>query len=517
LFADNASSHGFAGGLARRQYRGVIRVVRRGCLLAVAVWLAAGAPAAAEEAKPAPVEGPLPPAPAEPAEPAAKAADVEALRAEMKALHEASDAQKAALDEVSAVLSTEREQRAEEVISLQDKADKARLAAEQSLRFTGYVQADGNLWTQASHDELNQSNGALINDTRFLIRRARLKASIDREWAAGLLEFDGNTVNGATARLIGAEASAKVASDPGEPSVLMLTLGLFKIPFGFEVLQSDRDRLFMERSTAERALFPGEFDVGARLAGAWRFARYAIAVQNGEPVGEKATWPGRDPNAAKDVTGRVGVETPISDTFWIAAGVSALSGKGFHPGTPSTKTTVQWNDANQDGVVGPGEIRGVPGMAATPSKNFIRFGYGADLRLGLTTPGLGSTVLYGEIFVAQDLDRGILPADPYGALSRDLRELGGYVALTQDLGPHFAAGVRYDVYDPDRDSADPARPLVPTSFSYQTLAAVVGAALGPVRLTAEYDHNVNHNGRDSSGNPQNLDSDTFIVRGQAAF
>jgi hypothetical protein len=527
--------------------------VRGSGLLAVAAWLAAAAPATAQEstpserkssagkssadksdarsegkrdatgsakassaAPPAPEQGPAAPPPPEPVEPVAKAADVDALRAEIKALREASDAQKAATDAVASELSAEREQRAEEVISLQEKADRARLAAEQAVRFTGYVQADGNLINQASHDELNQSNGNLLNDNRFLIRRARLKASIDREWAAGVLEFDGNTVNGATARIINAEASAKIASEPGEPSVLMLTIGLFKIPFGFEILQSDKDRLFMERSTAERALFPGEYDVGARLAGAWRFARYAIAVQNGEPLGER-TWPGRDPNAAKDVSGRLGVETPISDNLWIAAGVSALSGKGFHAGTPSTKATVQWTDQNQDGIVGPGEIRAVPGMAATPSRNFIRFGYGADLRLKLVTEPLGATLLYGELYLAQDLDRGILPADPYGPLSRDMRELGGYVALTQDIGPHFAAGVRYDFYDPDRDSADPARPLVPNSFAYQTFAAVVGAAIGPARLTAELDVNRNHNGRDPSGNPQNLASNTFIVRGQVAF
>ena len=53
----------------------------------------------------------------------------------------------------------------------------------------------------------------------------------------------------------------------------------------------------MERSTAERALFPGEFDAGARLSGGWQFVRYAVAVQNGEPVGER-TWHSRDPNAA---------------------------------------------------------------------------------------------------------------------------------------------------------------------------------------------------------------------------
>ena len=35
----------------------------------------------------------------------------------------------------------------------------------------------------------------------------------------------------------------------------MATMGLFKIPFGFEVGQSDRDRLFLERATASARCF----------------------------------------------------------------------------------------------------------------------------------------------------------------------------------------------------------------------------------------------------------------------
>ena len=36
-------------------------------------------------------------------------------------------------------------------------------------------------------------------------------------------------------------------------AVIMATIGLFKIPFGYEVVESDRDRLFLERSTTARA------------------------------------------------------------------------------------------------------------------------------------------------------------------------------------------------------------------------------------------------------------------------
>jgi hypothetical protein len=47
-----------------------------------------------------------------------------------------------------------------------------------------------------------------------------------------------------------------------------------------------------------RALFPGEYDVGARLAGRWGFVGYALAVQNGEPAGEKP-YALRDPDQGR--------------------------------------------------------------------------------------------------------------------------------------------------------------------------------------------------------------------------
>jgi hypothetical protein len=453
---------------------------------------------------------------ATPDQAAAAAARDEELRAEIKSLKEAADATRASLEAVSAELGSEREQRAEEVIGLQEKLEKAHASALAGLRFSGYVQADWNAYNQSSQDDLNPSNASLLNDERFLIRRARLRASLDREYVAGVLELDGNTVNGTTARLIDAEASVKLPGETPELPLAMLTIGLFKIPFGFEVLQSDRDRLFMERSTTERALFPGEFDLGVRLMGGWRFARYAIAVQNGEPLGER-TWPGRDPNAAKDVSGRVGVDTTLGDVVSVAGGFSGLAGKGFHPGTPATKPTIQWVDFNQNGVLDPGEIAAAPGLAAMPSANYVHFGYGADLRFGINTPGLGLTTIYGEIYLAKNLDRGILPANPNGAMGPDYRELGGYAAITQDLGPHATVGFRYDYYNPDLDSNDPARPLVPTSVAYKTLAFVAAANLAPARFTIEYDHNRNMLGRDTAGNPTNLKSDTIVVRGQVAF
>jgi hypothetical protein len=492
----------------------------------------AGAPAAVPPTKGSDAAAPFgPPSPADDA--AAKAAADAAAR-EQQAREALEAAQAREIAQLRADLETLRNQqvedrqvRAEAIEVLQGQLDAAKakaaetppdvLTARLGLSLTGYVQADWVVNNQSSQNQLNPA-GQPLNLNEFFIRRARLRAAVERWWVAGLVEFDGNTVNGPQARIIGAEASLKFPPERGNPlPLLMATIGLFKIPFGFEVVQSDRDRLFLERSTAEHGLFPGEYDAGARLQGGWRFVRYVFAVMDGEPIGEK-TFPLRDPNSAKDFVGRIGIDTPIAPTVWVAGGFSGLSGTGFHPGTPATKSTLVFTDRNGDGVLsGTNEIMVIPGAAATPSQNFSRFGYGADLRLGVNEASLGSTILYGELYWAKNLDRGILPADPV-SFGRDYREFGLYVALTQDLGPHVQAGFRYDFYNPDADSVNMVMGATkPTALAYETFSVVAALRAPSGRLIAEYDVTRNHNGRDDVGNPVNLPANTFSLRGEVSF
>ena len=378
----------------------------------------------------------------------------------------------------------------------------------------GYVQADYQI-RQSSEDQLDAS-GLPLNQDRFLIRRARLGATMERHYGEGRIEVDGNTVNGPAFRLTDAEASVKLpgAGDSAAP-VAMGTMGLFRIPFGREVPQDDRYRLFMERSTAARALFPGEADLGARLSGGWHFIRYALAVMNGQPLGSSA-FAGLDPNHQKDILGRVGVEQSL-DRVAFAGGFSGLRGTGFHAGLAASKPSLQWNDANENNQLSSDEIKGIPGTPASPSSNFTRLAFGADASLSVSFSSLIKTTLAAEFYLANDLDRAILPADPKGIVRRDFRELGYYVSLVQEYG-RWRLGVRYDYYNPDQDS-NKLLDINPVSLdaSYSTLAVVAGCTASWGRLLVEYDHNRNHLGVDLKGLSSNLDDDAVLVRGEVSF
>jgi hypothetical protein len=388
----------------------------------------------------------------------------------------------------------------------------------EGFKLSGFVQTDFTS-KQISENQLNTSTAAPLNEDRFFIRRARLRSTLDQRYLAGVLELDVNTVNGLQARPMNVEATVKWPAE--SVPLVALTAGIFKIPFGYEVVQSDTNRLFAERSTFVRAMFPGEFDLGARLAGGWRFVRYALAVQNGEPLGE-STFPARDPNKAKDVTGRIGILSEVAEAVSVQAGFSALYGKGFHKGTSPTKPTVTWSDRNEDGRYTGGELIVSPGTSGQPSQNFSRYAVGADALVSVDYFKNAGTTLYAEFARASNLDRGVLVADPLGPLGRDMREWGFYLAAVQDIGKHVKLGFRYDYYNPDMDSTDRQAAVTVLSnqaiSTYSTALALVeksGTLTG--RLVAEYDIVRDHQGRDSSGLPADLKNNVFTLRAEVVF
>jgi hypothetical protein len=322
------------------------------------------------------------------------------------------------------------------------------------------------------------------------------------------------------------------SKEKGVPPIAQLTVGQFDLPFGFDLVQSPRTRWFMERSTVSRALWPGEPDMGARLSGGISFARYAFAVTNGEPIDEKSGFGLQDPDGNKDITGRLGAEAKAGDTFVVSGGVSYNRGKGFHAGTDATKGTFTWTDTNGDGRVQPEELVAVVGNAAVPSSTFSRWAVGADLQLQLKTM-LGWSILTGEVIAASNLDRNTFIADPLAGnpVTNDpippgstqagpaLRELGFYVAYTQEITPYGVIGFRYDQYNPNADSTDSrGGKVLPRSQTIKTYSPLVGLALPDrARLVFQYDHISDLLARDARGVPTDFKNDQWTLRLQVSL
>jgi len=404
------------------------------------------------------------------------------------------------------------------------------------VEISGYVHADWVVHRQSSQDELDPSTGEPLNEDRFLIRRARIRLEKDHGFVHGALELDANTIRGPQVRPWNAEASVKwpeklryrgpaaLAQQNSDEAYVMVSVGLLMTPFGHDVPERENQRPFLERSTFANELFPQSYDLGLRVLGGYKALNYALAIVNGDPIGER-TFPGRDPGKSKDLVFRVGTSSAVipagvageRDWLRVDAGFSGLTGRGFHAGTPPSKDQLVWRDQDEDGLVEQTELQVVPGAPASPSEGFRRFALGADARVHVRVPVIGELALRGEIVRATNLARGVFAADPVAA-SRDLRELGYALSLTQELTRWAMAGVRHDRFDPDADAVDQlpfAR--VPRDTSVSTWAFMAMIRYDKARLVAEYDKRDNAFGRTPSGAPTTLADDSFTLRAVVGF
>lgn len=431
--------------------------------------------------------------------------------------------------------------------ALEKKLEKS--LANPYVQVSGFVHVDWVVHRETSQDEVTQ-DGQPLNEDRFTLRRARIRAERDAGYFHGVVEIDANTVTGLQVRPIDVEATFKwpakqayarapwaidptgstkqVSGDatgapPSEPLVaydgpwFMVTAGLFRTPFGFEVQEPERLRPFLERTTMSNSLFPQSFDLGLRMLGGYRFARWSLGIMNGDPIGEK-TFPGRDPTKSKDLVFRIGAASAIVDSIRFEAGVSGLTGQGFHKGAPATADEIQWQDQNNDHAVNQvGELTVIPGSPAVPSETFKRFAMSADARASISIPVLGDLDLRAEVVRATNLDRSLLPSDPVAA-NRDQRQTGVYFGVTQELTKWGLIGVRWDTYNPDADAREQEPfALVPRDPSFTTWSFNATGRLGIGRLVAQYDRRSNSAGRDANGRPTTLADDAFTLRAEVRF
>lgn len=121
--------------------------------------------------------------------------------------------------------------------------------------------------------------------------------------------------------------------------------------------------------------------------------------------------------------------------------------------------------------------------------------------------------LYGEVVLAQNLDRGLYVADPV-TTGLEQREFGWYVAALQEVFRYGMIGLRYEYYDPNANIFDKrAGQLLPFSEAITNISPLVGVTLPDrARLLFQYDFDTNAYARTPQGVPTNLQNNSWTVR-----
>lgn len=406
---------------------------------------------------------------------------------------------------------------------------------------TGFLQTD-YLVSQQSEDQLDNSTGRPLNQTGFILRRGRLRLYDEVSYVGYDADVDLNTMNGFRVEPRQVEVSVHwpateeasatpdevtlgggLVTGPADPPQgfrIRAGAGIFRTPFGYDVYESSpSERVFAEGTLLGQAYFPGDFDVGARVAAGYRNVSVTLAVMNGEPQGAGGAV-GRDPNAAKDFFARFKVAARPLPWLRIDGALSAMRGTGFHAGTPATKDVLIWRDLNEDALVQLSELQVIRGSAGIASENFDRFGVGADLQAVAAAPW-GPLTLFVEAATSLNLDRGIRPSDPV-LTGQPQRGLAAYLAVVQEVRWGVLLGARIDYYQPSIDAAELQNgALVRTDerfMSYSFAAAKrIGAGKLRGRVAVDYTHRQDPLGRDAAGRPADLANDVLTLRAQVEF
>lgn len=308
------------------------------------------------------------------------------------------------------------------------------------LKFAGYIQG------RYEHHADSLYGISSKPQSQFLVRRARLKATYDGTNAEYMLQID---AGGAAPVLKDAEATFV---DTWSPFGFRLTLGQFKVPFGYEVLQSSGDREMPERATVIRVQFPGERDRGIRLQARYENFRLAAALVNGNFT-QDSLYPAKDNNGFKDFSARLGGDFDV-----LVFGVSGYFGRltTTTPASTSTAYAVSGTDSNMDGTIAPNELSVMATTTTKPAsyRSYSVMRVGGDVQLYFDVPGLGGFAAKGELIFSKQKNRDPAALDasmmPVAARScYDVTSLGWIVTVVQNIGDFVGAVVRIDSFDPN--------------------------------------------------------------------
>jgi hypothetical protein len=443
-----------------------------GFLTSLALLLLAPTAFAQDPAPAAPTETPAPaPAPETPAPPADAPAPAPAA--------EAAPASTTGLEDRLGQLEGQLEGMAEPFSAMQSDVSSLK-----KVKLSGYVQGRYE-W----HDDANFGlEGSKRRETnRFFVRRGRVKTTYAGNMSEFVLQIDA-TGDGVT--LKDAEASFVLTNEntfipSSTPWELKLTMGQFKIPFGFEVLQSSSEREMPERAKVI-GLFPGERDRGVRLQYTYDWFKVMAAVINGNFTND-ADHGSFDQTSWKDVVGKVS-----GDFDFLVVGVSGHAGRFLKTVRPPSTA-----------------------MPVAGYERYSRLRLGADAQAYVDVPGLGGLSLRGEMIWSRDkqMDFAEVKADPTGC--KDADAFGWIGTAVQHIGDHLGVVVRVDQYDPTASLKDSCMTKKTTDAAGVDKVTNVGFGLlgyisANLKATLVYEHLGEHEG-------VTKDNDILTLQMQAKF
>ncbi len=320
---------------------------------------------------------------------------------------------------------------------LETKATVNKLA---KLKVSGYMQAQFQVAeTIGVQTSMAGSKFDNTNQSKFLIRRGRIKFDYNNGLSKYVLQFDASSAGFEIkdAYIMFTEPWLKKFTG---------TMGIFDRPFGYEISYSSSMRESPERSRIYQTLFPKEREIGAMLKfsddkGFMQYLNVKAGVFNG------MTPLQLDIDKRKDVIGRIGFELPFKDR-----GMAVDGGfSGYYGAVTNTDTT-------KGGLSYAMEGNKFIEKSGTKDSVFVRQYMGFDLQCYYDIPFIGGLTLRGEylwgIQPGTSSSSSFYQPSKGGAPNGSVysRKFNGYyVYWVQCWGEKIQSVLKYDLYDPNTD------------------------------------------------------------------
>lgn len=375
------------------------------------------------------------------------------------------------------------------------------------IKITGYLQTQFQKAQSAGITSFSGGDFSTNSNSRFIIRRGRLKIDRVDKYSSIVFQLDG-TQNGVTLM------DAFIQLHAPQYSSFLFTAGLFNRPFGYSIVYSSGYRDFPERARVFQTLMPRERDLGAMISfhpkKTVKFLTADLALVNGSGLSA------RDYDSKKDIIGSLNFK------------FDSLASKKLHIGFGASiyKGTVR---SNTDTYF---ETKGNAFVANTkPSnidKNLQRDYYGANLQLQYDNT-FGTTTFKTEYIagIQPGVANSTSVLGPYASQSFSTQPLtnlylrsfnGYYFWFTQQIAKsRFMVLIAYDVYDPNTKVAEHAIGLTGNNtgsadIKYRTWGYGLTCAINSRLKFTVYNENVKNNNTALSAYLNDLKDDVFTTR-----
>jgi hypothetical protein len=330
---------------------------------------------------------------------------------------------------------------AQSVLKTQAKVDGM-----SKIKLSGYIQGQYQVADSVGIASFAGGNFSPNVDNRFMLRRARLKATYDGNFSQYVFQVD-VTEKGATIK----DMYAKITEQ--WMKTLSLTVGMQNRPFGYEIGYSSSMRESPERGRMSQIIFPGERDLGAMITvqrpkgKPLDYLKIEAGMFNGTG-GPSAGANASDFDWKKDFIGRIRIDkTTKSEKMTYGLGASYYNG-GWRNGTSSV-----WNmEADSAGLMAFKKTKDTLQYGAISERNYI----GVDGEVSLDWMA-GLTTIRAEYIMGSQASSSSSTASPSSQPTGDayVRNFNGaYLYFIQNImHSKFDVVVKYDWYDPNADVA----------------------------------------------------------------